>query len=252
MKTKIILLVLLCSPLYFFGWGAEGHQMVAEIAKKKLNPGVEQKVQKYLGSKSFKEAAVWMDEIKSDHTFDYMKPWHFANIEKGAIYQKPKEGDIVSELEAVIAELKNYKSMKEEDVNKDLKILFHLCGDMVQPLHVGYGSDKGGNSYKVTYNGKETNLHHVWDSDIIKSQNITVESCLKKTATWGPDQIAIVQKVDVMYWMNDSRSFLTEVYTIQNNAISADYIKLNGEIIEKQITKGGLRLAAVLNEIFKS
>lgn len=252
MKIKGLLIIMLCSPLYFFGWGADGHKIVATIAQKKLNSGVEQLVKKYLGNMSFEEAAVWMDEIRSDHTLDYMKPWHYVNIEKDATYVKAKEGDIVSELETVIAELKNYKTMKDEDVTKDLKILFHLCGDMVQPLHTGYGSDKGGNSYDVTFNGKETNLHHVWDSDIIKSQKITAESCLKKTENWGADQIATIQKIDIMHWMNDSRSLLSEVYKVENHTISEDYIKLNGEIIEKQLTKGGLMLAAVLNETFKN
>ena len=116
---------------------------------------VKKKVQKYLGTTSFEDAAVWMDVMRSNHDFDYMKPWHYLNMEKDATYSKAANGDVLSELDLVIAELKNYKTMKTEDVNKDLKILFHLCGDFTMPLHVGYGSDKGGNDIKIAYKNKK-------------------------------------------------------------------------------------------------
>jgi len=250
MKSRIILLLLICCPLYFYGWGAEGHKIVAEIAQKKINKKVKKKVQKYLGATSFQDAAVWMDVMRSDHSYDYMKPWHYLNIEKGDSYSKASTGDILSELDLVIAELKNYKTMKTEDVNKDLKILFHLCGDYTMPLHVGYGSDKGGNDVKIAYKNKTTNLHHVWDSDIIDSAKITTTICLMEIKNLTPAQIKSTKTIDLMQWMNDSRVLLDKVYSINDKTLTQEYINQNKEIVEQQLAIGGLRLATILNEIF--
>ncbi len=206
--------------------------------------------QKYTLVKRHTDASVWMDSMRSDHSYNYMSPWHYVDIDSGATYSETPKGDIVSELNLVIKELRNYKNMSADEVNKDLKILFHLCGDITQPLHAGYGSDKGGNTVKVTYHGKQTNLHHVWDSDIINSEDITTGKCVDIIATWTPEKKKEIEKIDVMQWMNDSRSYLPLVYNYGNTDITPAYIDANTTVIEKQICKGGLRLAAVLNDIF--
>ena len=66
-----------------FAWGRTGHHLIAEIAASIMNESAKANVQKYLGNISFEEASVWMDEMRSDHQYDYMKPWHYINIEKG-------------------------------------------------------------------------------------------------------------------------------------------------------------------------
>src|SRR5208283_3015979 len=104
MKFKIILIALFiahCSLFiaHCYAWGREGHKIISEIAEKKLNPGVEKIVQHYLGNTTFFEASVWMDEMRSDKTYDYMKPWHYVDIEKGSTYVAAPEGDIVTELQ---------------------------------------------------------------------------------------------------------------------------------------------------------
>jgi hypothetical protein len=251
MKSKIVLfLALLFSPLYFFGWGKEGHHIVADIAQKKLKKGVEEKVQKYLGSMTFEQAAVWMDEIKSDHSLDFMKQWHYLNIEKDSSYAPAKGGDVVSELNKVITELKNYRQMKDEDVQLDLKILFHLCGDVTQPLHTGYGIDKGGNDIKVTCNTKQTNLHHIWDSDMIISEKISADDCMKAAKHWKRKERKSYLQIDPLQWAKDSRKLLPEVYDFKDNTIPQSYINANKINIENQLAKGGYRLAAVLNSVF--
>lgn len=72
-------------------------------------------------------------------------------------------------------------TLSPERLRFDVLVLFHLCNDIMQPLDAGYGSDKGGNDYQVQYNGKGTNLHHLWDADIIETQGITSESMTDST-----------------------------------------------------------------------
>lgn len=249
---KFIVVALILLPSLLFAWGKEGHRMVAEIAKQKLDTLVQQKVQKYLGTISFDDAATWMDDVRKNKQYDYMKPWHYINIEAKGKYKKDTTANIVNELEKVIAELKNYKTMQDEDVNRDLKILFHLCGDMAQPLHVGYGLDKGGNDYQINYKTKGSNLHRMWDSEIIISEQITLESCSTESKKLSKKQVKYFSKTDVLYWLKDSRKLLKQVYDLDNKTVPDLYISKNKLVIEKQLLKGGYRLAAVLNDIFKN
>ena len=54
-----------------------------------------------------------------------------------------------------------------------LRFVVHLVGDLHQPLHVGKCCDKGGNDVKVTWFGKPTNLHAVWDSALVDDEQLS-------------------------------------------------------------------------------
>lgn len=47
-------------------------------------------------------------------------------------------------------------------------MVIHFLGDIGQPLH-NENLDVGGNDISVEYSGDETNLHHVWDTQIPES-----------------------------------------------------------------------------------
>lgn len=47
--------------------------------------------------------------------------------------------------------------------------LVHFVGDVHQPLHVGLEADEGGNTIIIHWYRRKTNLHHVWDSNIIET-----------------------------------------------------------------------------------
>ena len=143
-----------------------------------LTPSAQKNVQRMLGTTTPEDAAIWMDEMRSNPAYDYMKPWHYVNTEKGKIYN-PAPNTIISELQRVYHELEQPKKLSAEGQKTDLKLLFHLLGDLHQPLHVGYASDRGGNSVQVMFSGVATDLHSVWDTKIIESQHITAADCMK-------------------------------------------------------------------------
>ncbi len=239
-------------PLFSFAWGSQGHQYVAEVARKNLDKGIEAKVQQYLDTFSFAKAATWMDDIKkTDHSLDYMKPWHYVNIDEGKSYKRSPKGDATCVLDSIINELRNYKNMKNADVQRDLKILFHLCGDITQPLHVGYGTDQGGNKVTVKVGKDTTSLHSFWDSGIIKDKDISLRRCTRIVSGWSKSEKLTIGQINPTVWMYDSRELLANVYNFKNKTIQPEYLEWNKEVIETQIAKGGLRLAAVLNDIFK-
>jgi len=50
-----------------------------------------------------------------------------------------------------------------------LKYVVHLVADVHQPLHAGFADDRGGNRFQVQSLGRGTNLHAVWDVDLVDS-----------------------------------------------------------------------------------
>lgn len=233
------------------GWGSKGHMMVAQIAKKCLDKSVVDSVQFYLGKMSFKKASVWMDEIKRDKTFDHMKPWHYINVERDATYVKTQEPNVVNQLEMAISILRNKNKSDVEKTALALRILFHLIGDLHQPLHAGYGEDKGGNKIDVDFFGRASNLHKVWDYEIIEKSKIKLKDCYALANSLSDEEKKKIQKVNVEAWMNESRGFLPSVYSFENKIIDQNYIDKNKVIIEKQLVKAGVRLAVILHEAFK-
>ena len=239
-------------PYASFGWGKEGHGMVAEIAFTFLDSNTKAIVQQYLGNTTIEQASVWMDEMRQDHTYDYMKSWHYVNIEKGRQYQETKDGNIVNALNNAINELKNRDKLSKDDVKKNLMIVFHLAGDLHMPLHIGYGADKGGNDVKVKYLGKPANLHHVWDTEMIESEHITVNDCLLRLSSFSKPEIDALKKIDVENWIHEPRSLLNKVYDFNDDIIDQAYVDKNKKIVETQILIAGIRLSAILTEVFKS
>jgi hypothetical protein len=252
---KKIIFLIFSSVLTFYSlscsaWGAYGHRLVGDIAKVYVNKSVLDSVNKYLGDMTWADASVWMDEIKSNHFYDNLKPMHYINIEEDKSYVKTNEDNIINELEKVIHKLKDRSKLSKDDINQDLKILFHLMGDLHQPLHVAFGIDKGGNTIDVDFLGETTNLHRVWDSQIIEHDKYFKSELIEMSKHLTNSEIHNQQKVDVLPWMNESRAYLPQVYDFKKGMIDENYIYKVTPIMEKQILYAGLRLSGVLNSIF--
>jgi hypothetical protein len=246
----VLFSTLFCTSQQSFAWGKKGHELVAEIAFHFMDDSTKAIVKQYLGNLSIEEAANWMDDEKSNSYYNYMRTWHYVNVEKGDTYKPSKERDIITVLHSAILELKNYKNLSKKDVKRDLLLIFHLVGDLHQPLHVGYGSDRGGNSVEITSPVVSGNLHGVWDSQIIDSKGVTLDSCLSLYAAYNTEAIKQIQKISVLTWMNQSRSYLDTVYSFENNVLTPQYIDQNVAVVKTQLLLGGLRLASILTEAF--
>jgi hypothetical protein len=191
-----------------------------------------------------------MDDIKKDKTLDSLKPWHYVNFEKDQNVTIACCDNIIYRLDKTISELKNYQNYSKEEVKTKLLYLFHLIGDLHQPLHVGYGSDKGGNDFQVQFNGKGTNLHSLFDSKIIEYKKLTLKDVLKNKK-YSKAEIKNIQSGDVLSWSIESRSYLDSIYNVPNRTIDSEYTDKNFELIKTQIQVAGLRLAGVLKTCFE-
>ena len=232
-------------------WGEIGHKVVGEIAERKLAPDVKYIINDLLDGESMASASTWADEIKSDPLYQKYSPWHYVNMPLDKEYsdiQKNPKGDIVTTLKECIRVLKNPESSKESK-SFYLKFLIHLVGDIHQPLHTGKFEDRGGNDIKLTFLGKPTNFHIIWDVHMIEYLNMDYKQLSDELMQMKEENYSL----NPDDWVYETHQDVKRLYVeIQNkNEINIDYINNKIPFIKHKLFKAGSTLAMVLNEIFK-
>lgn len=249
--TMAMAVVLLLGTTSAFAWGHQGHALVAEVAFHYMDEATKNKVMEYLDGMSIEDAANWMDAIKSDSANDYMKPYHYIDFEKGS-KEAPIGDNIITILNRTMQELDHKENLSHDDIKRRILILFHLIGDLHQPLHIGYPSDKGGNTVQLNFmGGHGTNLHATWDSEIIEFKATSLSDVLN-SKKYTSEEMAAVKKIDIIGWAKQSRGYLKEAYTVKNNKADDQYVDSVYPIIKTQLLDAGIRLASVLEHYFNA
>ncbi|MBX2967654.1 MAG: S1/P1 nuclease [Cyclobacteriaceae bacterium] len=250
--NRLIFTVLFCSVSFLsWGWGATGHRATGYVANKYLNKKARKAIERILNGQSLAMASTWMDDIKSDSTYRFMDDWHWVTIPDGMSYEeaeKNPKGDIIATLERVIAELKSKKLTPEKEAEY-VKILIHLVGDIHQPLHVGR-PDRGGNDIKIMWFRTDTNLHTVWDSDMINGTRLSYTELAESLDKPSVAQLQQLQKASVRDWAKESVSYRPQIYTYGTGRIGYEYQYRNFDLVRERLLQAGVRLAGVLNEIY--
>ena len=252
MKRVPVYLLFCLLSIESFGWGPTGHRVTGMIAEHYLNAKAKKKIKQLLGQESLALVSTWMDEIRSDSTHIDMADWHWVTIETGMTYDESKKnpnGDVIMTLERVIAELKSHRLTPQQEL-EDLKILVHLAGDIHQPLHAGCCHDQGGNKAKVKWFRNESNLHRVWDSDMIDDSKFSYTELV--AALGEPDNATVtgLQKASVRDWVNESMGYRKQVYTIGDGNLGYKYTYRNFPVVKLRLVQAGVRLAGILNQIY--
>ena len=179
---RTLLPVLMALPLFAgqaFGWGCDGHQMLALIARAHLTPAASAAVDKLFAEAPLTpahrhfcqdqptdlmaDAAPWADDIKSeDKTF----LWHQIDIpmmvDHGDYRQwcerigpsvngKDRPGCVINAIEYELGVMRD--PIEPAPVRaKALRMLIHLMGDLTQPLHISDNNDQGGSSSSTDKN----------------------------------------------------------------------------------------------------
>jgi hypothetical protein len=246
--------LLLLQPASAFAWGATGHRVVGAIAEQHLSRKARKAVHRILGNESMAIAATWMDDIKSDHQYDYMRDWHWVTIPDGSTYAsaaKNPHGDAVEAIDRMITALKS-DTLSAERQAYCLKVLIHLIGDLHQPLHVGRGDDRGGNDFQVRWFKQGSNLHRVWDSDMIdhKQLSYTELACSLDHAT--PEQAKAWTLGTAADWAQENVALRARIYPEKPGAdLWYPYVYEQWPLVQEQLLKAGIRLAGVLNAVFR-
>ncbi len=236
-----------------WGWGQTGHRVVGQIAENHLSRKARKNIEKLLGTESLAIASTWMDEIRSDDDYDHTHDWHWVSIPDGKTYQqteKNPDGDLVEAIERMKVILKSDTALKSDKIQA-LKYLIHLVGDIHQPLHVGTGEDRGGNDVKIKWFYSSSNLHRIWDSEMIdqKQLSYTELACSIDHAT--PAEVAMLQQGSAADWALEAMLYRPQVYDTKDaENLSYEYMYHNWALVKSQLEKAGIRLAGILNEIF--
>ena len=183
-----------------FGWGCEGHQIVALIARAHLTPAVSAAVDDLLSSNPIDPAvtrfcqdrptdlmadsATWADDTKNQ---EKTSVWHYIDIPRSAdkvtsvepwcppigpsVDGKPRPGCITNAIEYELGILRD-KSRPAAERATALRYVIHFVGDLHQPLHDEDDNDQGGNCTAIRFFSEDrpANLHGIWDYKLIEHE----------------------------------------------------------------------------------
>src|SRR3954454_13993232 len=131
----------------------------------------------------------------------------------GIIYDRaPPEGDALEAINHFAAVLKDPKASLA-DKQMALRWIVHLVGDLHQPLHVGRPGDEGGGKIKVTFFGKPSNLHVVWDSGMPDNKQLSFSEFAAKLERHTNNQDVIDWwDINPRDWVSESAQVREHIY----------------------------------------
>lgn len=259
MRTKLIYALII---LFIFSinansslrWNATGHRTVGKIAENHLKSSTKHKIKKLLNGKSLAFVSTFADEIKSDKRYNDFFTWHYINMPLDANYQeseKNPKGDLVTGIAYCKKVIKDENSSIEDKVFY-LKMLVHLIGDLHQPMHVSLASDKGGNDFKLQWFYRDSNLHKVWDTEMINSYGMGYVELAENADILTKNQVKAIQEGTVIDWVNETHILSNMVYSSvkEGENLRYRYSYDHFKTVRSQLQIAGVRLAKVLNDLF--
>ena len=234
-------------------WWDLGHRIVARLAESRLTPHTREAVRDILDGQSLADASVWADNIRQyRHDADRL---HYVNIPLADTRYKP--GRHCPGGHCIIAAIEQERHLladpaaSPEARAEALRFLIHFMGDLHQPLHVADNGDRGGNQRAVIFLGHATDLHKVWDGEMIDSSVVNQEEYFEslRRQMSSLDLRALEGGTVVDWAMAGHRIAVEHAYRLpRDGRIGRAYVRANRPIVDRALIAGGVRLAKVLNE----
>jgi hypothetical protein len=241
------------APAPALAWGKTGHRVSAAVADEHLSGLARAHVRQILGVESLDEASTWPDEMKSNPSEFWQRtasPWHYVTLGGFTYDEAPPVGDAVTALQRYSAVLRDPNASRE-DKQLALRFVVHLVGDLHQPLHAGRPGDRGGNDVKVTWFGRPTNLHSVWDSALVDEEQLSfTEWAERLNRHTDPDEVIAWWVENPIVWIAESAQIRDTIYPADPE-LGYDYIYQHTPVVKRRLAQAGVRLAAYLNELFE-
>jgi hypothetical protein len=249
-----LLLILLPGPA--FAWGAEGHEIVALIAARELTPAARAQAAHLLGGEAMLvQDSNWADEVK-DQRRDTGR-WHYVDIPLRSPGYDPRRdcpggNCVVAQIENDLRVLGN-RRLGDGARAEALRFLIHFVADVHQPLHAEDDDDRGGNQVRVAIGRERTNLHHVWDVDVVEAIGFDAGAAVDsiERSLSSADRKAWATGTPAA-WANESHAIARDaVYPLligrRELRLPRDYAWRNAGLTRMLLAKAGLRLAFLLN-----
>lgn len=251
----IALFLIIMMPSIALAWGPTGHRMVATLAERQIDQKAHADIQHLLGvlgASSLADIANWADEMRGDPAQRELSRstsrLHYVNFSDSRCLYEPVK--ICVDGQCVVAAINHYAAVLGDRSATDttradaLRYLVHFVGDAHQPLHAGYRPDRGGNNYQVRFNGKGSNLHAIWDSQILASRHLGWKEYarrLQRPPVSDNDQ-------DPADWAEQSCRITRDdgIYPA-SRTIDKAYLDRMRPIVERQIRLAAKRLADLLD-----
>jgi hypothetical protein len=281
LRLAFVLAVLLpASPA--LAWWEYGHGAVGRIAYMSVSPHTRHQIDLLLRQgrlldtptcsiRTIELAAYWPDCIKTlGERFSYTSSWHYQNVNichPFDLHTPCADGNCVSaQIERDVRLLADVRVPTRERVMA-LAFLVHFMGDLHQPMHAGDHGDLGGNRVQVDYGliGGRTNLHLVWDG-YLADRGISQppgEPAGILSQLSAEERMAMAQGTITDWsresWEASKRYAYGSLFQdpcaerprdAPRPVITEAMVEQLIPVVRRQVARGGLRLARLLDEAF--
>jgi hypothetical protein len=245
-------------------WAPLGHRLAGRLAERHLTPQANAAVKElFEPGETMAEASTWADEHRRD--IKGSGPWHYVDVpldqdryDDRFAGDTPEKGYIVPKIREFRAVLKD-RSRPLEERRMALRFLVHLVEDLHMPLHVGDNHDRGGNDTQVRFFDEGTNMHRLWDGDMIARADADEDRWLANLVAMDTHEARTKAMAGTVEdWATESLLAAREAYKdpatgrkIQpGTKLGEPYQATNLPVARRRLYQGGVRLAMVLNEVF--
>jgi hypothetical protein len=258
--ATVFMILAAASPA--LAWGRIAHRASAKLAESRLSPRTRALIRELLEpGESLADASTWAD----DHSREIpgSNAWHFVNVPIWEDHYDPRhcrgQGCVVSKIADFKAALLD-RNTPPTRRRTALRFLIHLVQDVHQPMHVADRNDRGGNSVQLRFGRYDnTNLHQVWDSGLLSRayRNEDVLMHHLETLAKKPEARDWLKGL-TEDWADESLKVGRRAYSIpgsdrtlrSGDSIGLDYEIENVPRAADRLARSGVRLAAILEEIF--
>jgi nuclease S1 len=257
----VLALTVLAPARSAFAWGKLGHRIVAIVASERLSPSSKVEVESILDGESLADASTWADENKL--AVRKSAAWHYVNVPLTASGYAPSfcaHDDCVVARIGAFSRVLSDRSASADKRLLALRFVVHLVADVHQPFHVGDNGDRGGNDLQLRFYRRGTNLHKLWDRDLL-------ERFSSDEDTWAKSVEALLLPNDVRAWTggspadwaNESLAIAKLAYTgftggdpmTSGAQIGAEYEAAALPLVRRRLAQAAVRLASLLDESLK-
>lgn len=244
------------------GFGGPAHRMIGELAEARLAESTRSAALQLLADEplpSLAGVSTWADEVRAgdDPRFEGTAPWHYINFPRDCACRYRPQRDCVGG--ACIVEALNRQAAILGDRERSLderrealKWVVHLVGDIHQPLHAGFGDDRGGNLFQLNYIGRGTNLHAVWDRLVFEVAGLGESDYVATLqARELPDAELAWHTGAAAAWAEESCRLIAELdlYPRRQGRLDRTYLERVRPHAEARVQLAGARLAALLEAV---
>jgi hypothetical protein len=271
-------------------WGADGHRVIGEIAWLSLDSATRDKVKELLPQgryQTLSEASVWADQYaRGKKAYAWLEPLHYVDLDPKATQvvldsiNCPNGNCVIEAIPRFARVLEDSNATRDARIEA-LRLLTHFIGDVHQPLHVAFEDTCGGCTVRLQTPGGRMSLHEFWDkelleedlerryesmdapaqsdeeimkNDVVPRWRLLARELIRETIDPSNMNLkqseAIPSDLDAKTWAEESLHLAQSPLFHTTGEISDAYVDQAIPVMEARLHEAGLRLAAVLSEVF--